>query len=59
MGESRQRAGDPASDPSVGNSGNIAFTGINITLGVRRAKTANLFNQVDPGSASSTRGPST
>ena len=48
--------GNPATDSSVGNSGNIAFTGINITLGTNTAspgfnvQTTNLYCQVDTGS---------
>ena len=44
--------GNPASDPSVGNSGNISLTGISITLGSTSglAASANLYAQVDSGS---------
>jgi len=48
--------GNPASDPSRGNSGNIAFAGINITLSTNTAsqvfgnQTTNLYSQVEAGS---------
>jgi len=48
--------GNPASDRSVGNSGNIAFTGINITLSTNTSplaggsQTTALYTQVHAGS---------
>ena len=40
---------DPATAPSIGNSGNIAMTGTNITLGTGTSSAA-LYSQVQPGS---------
>ena len=49
--------GNPASDSSVGNSGNISLTGINITLSTNTAsqsfgnQTTDIYSQVDAGSS--------